>query len=247
MRLGPLQEATRCRSTGGGIAPGAKPGCGPRACTTPGSCRVTSCTGWHRCCGPGDACPSAGTRYWTAVCPCPREPWCAHTSPALRNAPNGIGTKGGFFLPSTGMQVMSWRGTQGARRAVAHGFHAVLAPTHFCYLDYRQALGPGQPGAWYALLPLEAALEFDPMAGLAGGPPEMGPGSPLRRSPEKAVGQPSVQAWLEQLGEEDSPEFRAQRSLERRRRRRRERRREGAEGRGRLGPAAGDSELGSDG
>lgn len=29
--------------------------------------------------------------------------------------------------------------------------------------DYRQSLDPGEPGAWYAFLPLEAVYAFDPI------------------------------------------------------------------------------------
>ena len=61
--------------------------------------------------------------------------------------------------------VVAWRGGGAGARAAAAGRPTVMAPAFRCYLDYRQADTPGEPGAWWGVLELETAFRFDPGAG----------------------------------------------------------------------------------
>ena len=59
--------------------------------------------------------------------------------------------------------VVAWRGGGAGARA---GRPTVMAPAARCYLDYRQADTPDEPGAWWGgVLDLETAFRFDPGAG----------------------------------------------------------------------------------
>ncbi|CAG9462457.1 unnamed protein product [Pedinophyceae sp. YPF-701] len=62
-----------------------------------------------------------------------------------------------------GATVMSWRGVEGGVHAARMGHDVIMTPTSHCYLDYRQDTSPDGPGAWYAILPLEACYLFDPV------------------------------------------------------------------------------------
>ncbi|HPA19540.1 MAG TPA: family 20 glycosylhydrolase [Verrucomicrobiae bacterium] len=59
--------------------------------------------------------------------------------------------------------VMSWRGTAGGVAAAEAGHDVVMSPTAYCYFDYAQAKGPGEPECIGNSLPLQKAYEFDPM------------------------------------------------------------------------------------
>mmetsp|Transcript_32396 Transcript_32396/g.91796 ORF Transcript_32396/g.91796 Transcript_32396/m.91796 type:complete len:539 (+) Transcript_32396:236-1852(+) len=80
-----------------------------------------------------------------------------------------------------GATVMSWRGTRGGVMAAKLGHNVVMTPTSHCYFDYRQSTRPDEPGAWYAMLPIETVYEFDPML------------EPLPPPPEVVDGQPSAE------------------------------------------------------
>ncbi|KAK9815323.1 hypothetical protein WJX72_001752 [[Myrmecia] bisecta] len=62
-----------------------------------------------------------------------------------------------------GATVMSWRGITGGVRAARAGHPVIMTPTSHCYFDYRQSLRADEPGAWYAMLPLEVVYSFDPV------------------------------------------------------------------------------------
>lgn len=78
------------------------------------------------------------------------------------------GTADGRRLPPNAV-IMSWRGISGGVQAARAGHQVIMTPTSHCYLDYRQSLRAGEPGAWYALLPLEMVYAFEPV------PPEAPP------------------------------------------------------------------------
>ncbi|GAB4819193.1 hypothetical protein N2152v2_006239 [Parachlorella kessleri] len=62
-----------------------------------------------------------------------------------------------------GATVMSWRGMAGGIAAARAGHDVIMTPTHGCYFDYRQAASGSEPGAWYAVLTLQQAYEFEPV------------------------------------------------------------------------------------
>lgn len=62
-----------------------------------------------------------------------------------------------------GTTVMSWRGVAGGLRAAQLGHEVIMTPASHVYLDYKQGPAQGEPGAWYAVLPLEAVYMFDPV------------------------------------------------------------------------------------
>ncbi|BDA48591.1 beta-hexosaminidase [Coccomyxa sp. Obi] len=64
---------------------------------------------------------------------------------------------------SPGAVVMSWRGVSGGVKAAKAGHEVIMSPTSHCYFDYRQSLKYDEPGAWYAMLPLEMVYAFDPV------------------------------------------------------------------------------------
>ncbi|EIE27605.1 glycoside hydrolase [Coccomyxa subellipsoidea C-169] len=64
---------------------------------------------------------------------------------------------------SPGAIVMSWRGVSGGVKAAKAGHEVIMSPTSHCYFDYRQSLKYDEPGAWYAMLPLEMVYSFDPV------------------------------------------------------------------------------------
>ena len=57
--------------------------------------------------------------------------------------------------------VMSWRGTEGGKKAIAEGHDVIFTPTRHCYLDYHQH--PEQYHRAGKYLPLEKVYAFDPM------------------------------------------------------------------------------------
>ncbi|CAD7697381.1 unnamed protein product [Ostreobium quekettii] len=59
--------------------------------------------------------------------------------------------------------VMSWRGYLGGTIAAKLGHNVIMCPTQHCYLDYRQSVSQDEPGAWYAVLPLEMVYAFNPI------------------------------------------------------------------------------------
>ncbi|KAL0047678.1 hypothetical protein WJX82_009126 [Trebouxia sp. C0006] len=78
-----------------------------------------------------------------------------------------------------GACVMSWRGIIGGVRAARGGHDVIMSPTSHCYFDYKQSMRSDEPGAWYAMLPLEVVYAFDPV------PPEPQheePATPMSRS-----------------------------------------------------------------
>lgn len=78
-----------------------------------------------------------------------------------------------------GACVMSWRGIIGGVRAARGGHDVIMSPTSHCYFDYKQSMRSDEPGAWYAMLPLEVVYAFDPV------PPEPQheePPTPMSRS-----------------------------------------------------------------
>ncbi|KAK9837633.1 hypothetical protein WJX74_001756 [Apatococcus lobatus] len=78
--------------------------------------------------------------------------------------------------------VMSWRGILGGIRAAQEGHQVIMTPTSNCYFDYRQSLRSDEPGAWYAMLPLEMVYAFDPI------PPEPDEAVPMSRDSQDSLG-----------------------------------------------------------
>lgn len=63
--------------------------------------------------------------------------------------------------------VMSWRGTDGGKRAARQGNEVIMAPTTHCYFDYYQTADTvGEPLAWGGCLPVEQVYSLDPTEGL---------------------------------------------------------------------------------
>ena len=68
-----------------------------------------------------------------------------------------------------GATVMSWRGVSGAREAASKGFDAIMCPTDYCYLNFRQAEdASSEPIAFDAFLPIEKVYSLDPTEGISG-------------------------------------------------------------------------------
>ncbi|KAG2378790.1 hypothetical protein C9374_007938 [Naegleria lovaniensis] len=53
---------------------------------------------------------------------------------------------------SSSLMIQSWRGTEGAQRAIRKNIHTILSPTSHCYFDYG-----------IELIPLKKVLLFDPL------------------------------------------------------------------------------------
>lgn len=60
--------------------------------------------------------------------------------------------------------VMSWRGVKGGIEAARTGHDAILAPTDYCYFDYRQSDDEQEPGR-LGVIPWEKLFEFQPIPG----------------------------------------------------------------------------------
>ena len=66
-----------------------------------------------------------------------------------------------------GATVMSWRGVSGGREAASKGFDAIMCPTDYCYLNFRQAEDASEePLAFDAFLPIEKVYSLDPAEGI---------------------------------------------------------------------------------
>ena len=66
-----------------------------------------------------------------------------------------------------GATVMSWRGVSGGQEAAAKGFDAIMCPTDYCYLNFRQAEDAStEPIAFDAFLPIEKVYSLDPVEGI---------------------------------------------------------------------------------
>lgn len=61
-----------------------------------------------------------------------------------------------------GVAVMSWRGTEGGKKAAGMGHEAVMSPNTFAYLDYTQG-DPSVEVPVYQNLTLKKAYEFEPI------------------------------------------------------------------------------------
>ena len=59
--------------------------------------------------------------------------------------------------------VMSWRGEEGGRKAMAAGHKVVMSPGGYCYLDAYQDAPSSQPEAIGGYLPLEKVYSYDPL------------------------------------------------------------------------------------
>lgn len=55
------------------------------------------------------------------------------------------------------------QGISGGVKAARAGHQVIMSPTSHCYFDYRQSLQADEPGAWYAMLPLEMVYSYDPV------------------------------------------------------------------------------------
>ena len=62
--------------------------------------------------------------------------------------------------------VMSWRGTEGGKRAAADGHRVVMTPGRYCYLDAYQDAPSTQPEAIGGYLPLATVYGYNPTEGL---------------------------------------------------------------------------------
>ncbi len=97
-----------------------------------------------------------------------------------------------------GATVMSWRGIEGGIRAAEMGHDVVMSPTSHCYLDYKQAEGDDEPGAWFApALDLETTYSYEP--------------TPVSLSPSGAEHILGVQGniWTERMPTEAQVEYMA--------------------------------------
>jgi hexosaminidase len=64
--------------------------------------------------------------------------------------------------------IMSWRGLDGAAEGTQKGHQAILTPTSYCYLDYRQTTDLAQePDAWGGLVTVRKAYSLNPTMGLS--------------------------------------------------------------------------------
>ena len=62
-----------------------------------------------------------------------------------------------------GATVMSWRGIKGGIAAAGAGHDVVMAPTTYCYFDYAQSKGPGEPECIGGFLSLSRVYEYEPV------------------------------------------------------------------------------------
>ncbi len=59
--------------------------------------------------------------------------------------------------------VMSWRGTEGGRKAMAEGHDVIMTPGEFCYLDYSQDAPFREPISIGGYTPLEKVYSYEPV------------------------------------------------------------------------------------
>lgn len=69
--------------------------------------------------------------------------------------------------PAPGAVVMSWRGGEPGRRALATGHQVIMSANVPYYFDYYQSESPDEPFAQPAICTWEAVAAFDPAAGVA--------------------------------------------------------------------------------
>mmetsp|Transcript_24175 Transcript_24175/g.57601 ORF Transcript_24175/g.57601 Transcript_24175/m.57601 type:complete len:169 (+) Transcript_24175:160-666(+) len=97
------------------------------------------------------------------------------------------------------------------------GHDVIMTPTSHCYFDYRQSKRPGEPGAWYALLPIETVYEFDPMLEPLPPPPDVVNGQPssvcvaadeaLTDKEKSHILGGQANVWTEYIGDEETVEY----------------------------------------
>jgi hexosaminidase len=63
--------------------------------------------------------------------------------------------------------VMSWRGEEGGKAAVAQQHRVIMTPESHCYFDYYQSLYAGEPLAAGGYTPLQKVYGYEPLAGNA--------------------------------------------------------------------------------
>jgi hexosaminidase len=63
--------------------------------------------------------------------------------------------------------VMSWRGEDGGKAAVAQHHRVIMTPESNCYFDYYQSLYPEEPLAAGGYTPLKKVYAYEPLAGSA--------------------------------------------------------------------------------
>ncbi len=59
--------------------------------------------------------------------------------------------------------VMSWRGVSGGRAAALSGHDAIMAPSHWCYLNHYQQYEGNEPLGGGGFLPLDTVYSFEPV------------------------------------------------------------------------------------
>ena len=64
--------------------------------------------------------------------------------------------------PSQSAIVMSWRGEAGGIKASQLGHDVVMAPNTYCYFDYYQKKGTGEPLAIGGFIPIKKVYSFEP-------------------------------------------------------------------------------------
>lgn len=63
--------------------------------------------------------------------------------------------------------VMSWRGEEGGKAAIAQQHRVIMTPESHCYFDYYQSLHANEPLAAGGYTPLKKVYNYEPMAGSA--------------------------------------------------------------------------------
>lgn len=71
----------------------------------------------------------------------------------------------GGLAPSA--TVMSWRGTEGGKAAIAAGHKAIMTPNEYCYIDTAQDFPENEPLAFGNYLSLNTIYSYNPTEGLA--------------------------------------------------------------------------------
>jgi hexosaminidase len=61
--------------------------------------------------------------------------------------------------------VMSWRGEEGGKAAMAEKHRVIMTPESHCYFDYYQSLYAGEPLAAGGFTPLQKVYGYEPLAG----------------------------------------------------------------------------------
>ena len=62
--------------------------------------------------------------------------------------------------------VMSWRGTDGGKAAVASGHNAIMTPGRWCYIDSAQDAPDYEPATFNNYLPISKIYDYDPEDGI---------------------------------------------------------------------------------